>query len=144
VTGQSLEFNDYSKSQLGNMKVLNIVAYLGAAGLAVLGVTMAKTNPNQSEYEEYAVERLTQYLKQDVCQKTSNFFENLINSQCERLVEQANPQMREILSRTTEKQNLIVFSVYTTDLRLSSLLPAYRFQTVGAFNNFYTYTAEEQ
>jgi hypothetical protein len=126
------------------MKILNIVALAGVAGLAALGVVMAKTNPGQSEYEDYAVERLTQYLKQDVCQKTTNFFENFINSQCERLVEQANPQMREILARTTQKQNFVVFSVYTTDLRLSSLLPAYRFQTVGAFSNFYTYTAEEQ
>lgn len=52
------------------MKPLTLIAYTGAAaGLAALGVAMAKTNPSQVEYEEYAVQRLTEYLKTDVCKK---------------------------------------------------------------------------
>ncbi|MBE9049797.1 DUF4359 domain-containing protein [Nostocales cyanobacterium LEGE 11386] len=126
------------------MKALTIMAYAGAAGLATLGVTMAKTNPSQAEYEEYAAQRLTEYLKKDVCKKTTSFWENLIHSKCEQLVDTANPHMREILALTTQKQDFMIFSIYSTDLKLSSWIPAYRFETVGAFNNFYTYTAEQQ
>ncbi|MFN6567710.1 hypothetical protein A6770_34055 [Nostoc minutum NIES-26] len=126
------------------MKALTIMTYVGAAGVAVFSVTMAKTNPSQTDYEEYAVQRLTQYLKQDVCKKTSRFIENLLNSKCDKLVDSANPEIKDILAATTQRQDFIVFSVYRTDLELSSWLPSYRFETVGAFNNFYTYTAEQQ
>ena len=53
------------------MKVSTIVAYVGVAGLAALGLVMAKTNPSQAEYEEYAVQKMTKYLKTDVCKKNS-------------------------------------------------------------------------
>jgi hypothetical protein len=127
------------------MKPLTIIAYTGAAvGLAALGVTMAKANPSQVEYEEYAVQRLTEYLKTDVCKKTTNFIENLIRFNCEKLVDSANPQIQEIIARTTERQNYIIFSIYRTDLKISSWIPSYKFETVGAFDQFYTYTAEKE
>lgn len=127
------------------MKPLTLIAYTGAAvGLAALGVTMANTNPSQVEYEEYAVQRLTEYLKTDVCKKTTNLIENLIRFNCDKLVDSANPQIQEIIVRTTERQNYIIFSIYRTDLTINSWLPSYKFETVGGFDQFYTYTAEEQ
>ncbi|AUB40205.1 Protein of unknown function DUF4359 [Nostoc flagelliforme CCNUN1] len=126
------------------MKPLTIIAYTGAAGLAALGVAMAKTNPSQVEYEEYAVQRLTEYLKTDVCKKTTNLIENLIRFNCDKLVDSANPQIQEILVRTTERQNYIIFSIYRTNLKINSWIPSYKFETVGAFDQFYTYTAEKE
>jgi len=126
------------------MKVLTMVALSGAAALVGLTVVMATTNPSRAEYEDYATQRLTNILKQDICQKTTNFLENVIKSQCEGLVDQFNPQMRDILANSTQKQNFLIFSIYTTDLRLSSLVPIYKFETVGALNNFYTYKAQQQ
>ncbi|WP_341531043.1 DUF4359 domain-containing protein [Nostoc sp. UHCC 0302] len=126
------------------MKPSTIIAYVGAAGLVALGVTMAKTNPSQAGYEEYAVQRLTKYLKNDVCIKTTNFIENLIKFNCGKLVDSANPQIQEVIARTTERQNYIIFSIYRTDLKLNSWIPSYRFETVGAFDQFYTYKATEQ
>ncbi|MEH2437421.1 MAG: DUF4359 domain-containing protein [Nostoc sp.] len=127
------------------MKSLTIIAYTGAAaGLAALGMTMANTNPSQVEYEEYAVQRLTEYLKTDVCKKTTNIIENLIRFNCDKLVDSANPQIQEIIARTTERQNYIIFSIYRTDLKINSWLPSYKFETVGAFDQFYTYTAEKE
>jgi hypothetical protein len=126
------------------MKPSTIVAYLGAAGLAVLGVMMTKTNPTEAEYQDYAVERLTQYLKADVCQKTQGFIENLIQFNCEKVVDSVNPQMRGIIAGTTQRRDFMIFSVYRTDLKVSSLIPSYTFETVGAFNNFYTYSAKQQ
>ncbi len=126
------------------MRSLTIIAYVAAAGLAALGITMAKTNPSQTEYENYAVQRLTEYLKTDVCKKTQNIIENLIHLNCEKTVDSASPQIRQIITGTTQQQNFLLFSIYRTDLKLNSLIPAYKFETVGAFNNFYTYSAEQQ
>jgi hypothetical protein len=126
------------------MKALSIIVYVGAAGAVALGTIMVKTNPNQPEYEQYAVHRLTTYLKVDLCKKTPSFLENLAHFNCDGLVDSANPQIRDIIAATTKRQDYTIFSVYQTDLRVSSLLPAYRFETVGAFNQFYTYKSEKQ
>lgn len=126
------------------MKPVTIILGSAAVGLAAFGVAMATTNPSQAEYEEYATQRLTEYVKEDFCGKTTNFLENLIKSQCDNLVDQASPQIQQILSRSTEKQNFVIFTVYTTELQLSSLIPGYKFETLGALNKFYTYTAEKK
>ncbi|OUL26662.1 hypothetical protein BV372_26410 [Nostoc sp. T09] len=126
------------------MKASTIIAYLGAAGLVVLGIIMTKSNPTEVEYQDYAVQRLTQYLKTDVCQKTQGIIENLIHFNCEKAVDSVNPQMRGIIAGTTKRQDYMIFSIYSTDLKLNSFIPSYKFETVGAFNNFYTYSAEQQ
>ena len=126
------------------MRLSTIMTYVVAVGLVVLGVTMAKTNPSQAEYEEYAMQQLTKYLKSDVCNKTPKMLENLIKLDCDKLVDSASPQVRELVAATTERQDFIIFSIYYTDLKLNSWLPSYTFESVGAFENFYTYSAEQQ
>jgi hypothetical protein len=126
------------------MKLLTLIASVSAAAIAALGVTMATTNPQQQKYEEYAVQKITNYLKTDFCNKTPNFLRNLIQFDCDKFVDSANPQIRDIVSATTTRQNYIVFSVYTTDLKIDSLIPGYKFETVGALDNFYTFKVEKQ
>ncbi|NET01701.1 MAG: DUF4359 domain-containing protein [Sphaerospermopsis sp. SIO1G2] len=126
------------------MKTWTIIASAGVAGFAVLGLTMANTNPQQKEYEEYAVDKLTTYLKTDFCQKTPNFLQNLIQFNCNQLVDSVNPQIKEIVTATTKRQDYLIFSVYTTNLKIDNLIPGYQFETVGAFDSFYTYKAEKQ
>ncbi|BAZ30802.1 hypothetical protein NIES4074_32690 [Cylindrospermum sp. NIES-4074] len=126
------------------MKPLTIITGMGAAGLAALGAIMANTNPEQPGYEKYAVSELTTYLKKDVCKKTPDLLENLVKFNCNKLVDSANPQIRDIINATTVRQNYIIFSVYRTELKISDWIPAYSFETVGAFNNFYTYKSEQQ
>jgi uncharacterized membrane-anchored protein len=126
------------------MRLSTIMTYVGAAGLVLLGVTMAKTNPSQAEYEEYAMQQLTKYLKSDVCKKTPKMLESLIKLDCDKLVDSASPQVRELVAATTERQDFIIFSIYRTDLKLNSWLPSYTFESVGAFESFYTYSAEQQ
>lgn len=126
------------------MRLSTIMTYVVGVGLVVLGVTMAKTNPSQAEYEEYAMQRLTNYLKSDVCKKTPKMLENLIKLDCDKLVDSASPQVRELIAGTTERQDFLIFSIYRTDLKLNSWLPSYTFESVGAFESFYTYSAEQQ
>ncbi len=132
------------------------MTYVGVFGLAALGVVMTQTNPNQVEYEEYAAQRLTGYLNTNVCKKTPKFLETIIKFNCRQLVTSAQPQIREIIAESTERQDFIVFSIYRTDLNVNSLIPAlrvdsvlpsapgYKFETLGAFDKFYTYKAEQQ
>jgi|UPI00035D7949 hypothetical protein len=137
------------------MKVANIMACVGVAGLVALGWVMVKTNPTQAEYEEYATQRLTKYLKTNVCKKTPTFLENLIRFNCKQIIDSARPQIREIIAASTKRQDFVIFSIYHTDLQLKSLMPVakldsvlpsvpgYKFETLGAFDQFYTYKAEQ-
>lgn len=128
------------------MKVVNIIACVAGAGLCVLSVVMAKTNPNQAKYEEYAAEQLTDYVKANVCNQTPKILERIIKFDCQSLVGSANPQIRQLIAEKTQRQDYLLFSVYSTDLKLDTFipLPAYEFESVGAFDNFYTYKAQKQ
>lgn len=126
------------------MKSLKIAGYIGIAALAGIGVALAVTNPNQSAYEQYAVQRLTEYLKVDVCRKAPDALGGLLKRNCSILVDSTRPQLQQIIAQKTRRQNYILFSIYSTDLSINQLLPAYYFESVGAFQNFYTYKAEEQ
>jgi hypothetical protein len=126
------------------MKILTIVTFVGVGGLAVLSVAMAKTNPNQAQYEQYAAQRLTEYLKSDVCAQTPNLIQNIVRFNCSKFVESARPQIREIIGISTQRQDFLVFSIYRTEFKLNSWVPSYKFETVGALENFYTYSAQQQ
>ncbi|GAB1541541.1 hypothetical protein NUACC21_42120 [Scytonema sp. NUACC21] len=126
------------------MRVLPIIICVGALGLGTIGLAMAKTNPSQQKYEDYAVQQLSDYLKGNVCKKSQNIFENIIKLNCSELLESATPQIREIISIRTERQDFLIFSVYRTDLTINNWIPSYKFETVGAFDNFYTYSAQKQ
>ena len=126
------------------MKVLTLIVSVSAAAIAALGVAMATTNPRQENYEKYAVGKITNYLKTDFCKKTPDFLQNLIQFNCYKFVDSANPQIRDIVAATTTRQNYIVFSVYTTDLKIDNLIPGYKFETVGALDSFYTFKVEKQ
>ena len=135
---------DESEWQSDEMKSLKIITYIGAAALAGLGVAMAMTNPSQPVYEEYAQQQLTQYLKEDVCAQLPKAFESLLQRNCANLVDSSRPRLQQIIAEGTKRQNFIFFSIYTTDLSINRLIPAYHFETVGAFHKFYIYTAEKQ
>lgn len=127
-----------------NMKVSQIVAAIGATALAGLGVLMALTNPNRDTYETYAVEQLTTYLKDEACMQAPSLFGNLLQRQCKTLVDSGRPQIKQIISKTTQQQNFVLFSIYRTDLSIGPVLPGYHFETLGIFQHFYIYQIQEQ
>jgi len=127
------------------MKGLHVVAAaMGGVALLGLGAAMTLTNPSQDTYEEYAIEKLTAYLKDEACTQAPKAFESFLRRQCTVLVDTARPQLQQIISKATERHNFVLFSVYRTDLEISPLLPAYHFETVGVFRKFYIYQAHEQ
>ena len=120
------------------MKGLNVVASIGGVLVVGLGVVMAIANPSPEAYKEYAAKLVTEYLNNVGCEKVP-----VAKNQCLSLVESAQPQIGEIISQNTERQNFILFSIYKTEFALP-LLPTYQFETVGALQNFYIYKQNQQ
>lgn len=104
---------------------------------------MILTNPGQAAYEEYAVERLTVYLKEDICTQAPKELGEFLQRQCSTLVDTGRPQIGQVVSSSTHRQNLFFFSIYRTDFSGVPFAPDYQFETVGAFQNFITYRAEQ-
>lgn len=125
------------------MKTLSLFTALGGFVLAGLGLSMALTNPAQKDYEEYATEELTTYLKEEVCTEVPSFLGTFLQQQCTLVVDTGRPQIQQIITETTERQNFVVFSIYRTHLSIDSHLPSYEFETVGVFQSFYIYLSEE-
>ncbi len=126
------------------MKIVSIVAYAGTAALIALGLVMANTKPSSAEYEEYATQRLTEYIKEQGCTKTPKLLDNFIKFDCGKLVESLTPQIKQIINASTEKHDYLLFSVYHTDLEINDLIPSYKFETVGALDSFFTYKAQKE
>lgn len=126
------------------MKNLKPLASISLFFLTGLAIAMAITNPNASTYEEYAVEQLTTYLKDEVCSQVPKAFETLVQGSCASVIDSNRSQIQQIINRSTQRQNFILFSIYRTNLSISSVVPLYRFQTIGVMQNFYTYSAEQQ
>jgi hypothetical protein len=126
------------------MKIVSIAAYAGVAAVIALSVGMVGTNPSRAEYEEYATQRLSGYLKEQGCSKTPSLLDNLIKFNCTKLIDSASPQIKQIIKASTQKQDYLIFSVYRTELQINSLIPSYEFETVGALDNFFTYKAEKE
>jgi hypothetical protein len=126
------------------MKPSTAVAFLGFASLAIVGIVMFQSNPKQDSYEKYAIQQINTYLKTDVCQKTPNFLQNLAKFNCNELVESINPQIKDLITATTTRQDYIIFSLYRTEIKVNSWIPGYKFETVGGLNQFYTYNAVQQ
>lgn len=128
----------------------NRIAIVSGVILAVAGIASAATNPSQTQYEEFATETLTAYLKQNLCTEAPKEFN--LQKRCQELVRDNQSQLRDVIARGTEQQNFIFFSIYTTDLSPStylpsfaaSFLPSYHFQTVGLFQQFHIYQAERK
>jgi hypothetical protein len=134
------------------MKGLKIFLFLLIAAIAGVGVAMAVTNPGQTAYDEFATQRLTEYLNESVCAKAPNLLGNVLQEQCLTLLQDNQAKITELISTNTERENFYIFSIYKTDLSakelippvLSSSVPAYHFETVGLFGKFQIYKVEKQ
>jgi Domain of unknown function (DUF4359) len=128
------------------MKASRIAVGMGGVVLIGLGSAMAVTNPSSRDYESFAVEHLTEYLKDNACKKLPKELGDFGQQWCQTLgktaIDTGRPQLKQIIAQQTERRNFIVFSVYRTKLNLPPF-PAYEFETLGFLQQFYTYRSEE-
>ncbi|MFB2934619.1 DUF4359 domain-containing protein [Aerosakkonemataceae cyanobacterium BLCC-F154] len=134
------------------MKSCKIPQSLGTAILTGLLVSLAISNPSESEYEEYAKEQLTDYLQKNVCPQAPKIWGKSLKRECKRLVNSNQSEIKDFISQSTERYNFILFSIYKTELSItkvspffpSDLLPSYHFGTLAVGHRFYIYQAEQQ
>jgi hypothetical protein len=134
------------------MKNWNIAQSLGTAIVTGILVSLAVSNPSQSEYEDYATVQLTEYLQKNVCPQAPKIWGKSLKRECKRLVDSNQSEIKDLISQTTERYNFILFSIYKTELSItkvspflpSDLLPSYHFGTLAFGQKFYIYQAEQK
>ncbi|MBD0335830.1 MAG: DUF4359 domain-containing protein [Cyanobacteria bacterium Co-bin13] len=125
----------------------NRVLWLGAlAAISLVAVGMAATNPDSFEYEQYAADRLSVYLEDQLCTDLPAFLAQVLQEQCSTLLKQNHSTLQEIVRNHTQRQNFVLFSRYSTTFAIpgAELLPAYQVDSLGAFNRFFTYRAVQR
>ena len=126
-----------------NLKVASLITGTLGSILLGLGGLLVVTNPGSSDYKQYAAETLSHYLKEDVCMKVSQTMGGALSSYCKTMVDASRPQMQNLIETSTVRHNYLIFSTYTTKLNLPSPIPSYQFETIGAFQQWYTFSKEQ-
>lgn len=125
-----------------SMKPLKTVAIAG--GCILLGVSglLAATNPGQAAYDEFATQAAIAYLKAEACAKAPTIFG--LQKLCQSELEANQSKIKQIIRDGTQRQNFVVFSLYTTDLSISPDLPSYHVESVGVLGQFILYKTQKR
>jgi len=121
------------------MQKWKIAAIAGAVVASSISAVLMLTNPNDEAYEEFAAEQVASYATTKVCAKVPI----LLVGRCEALIKSNQQQIQQLISSKTTRINLLLLSIYVTDLSFSPDLPAYKFRTIGVFRTFFIIQAEE-
>ena len=123
-----------------------------AIAFAFTVVSLTLTNPTQEEYEAFAVEQAKGYLKAEVCPEKLPLIGRALEEECQAFLdsEAAQPQLRAVIARATQRHNFVLFSLYETELAInnlfplipSGLLPAYEIKSVGLARSLHIYGAD--
>jgi Domain of unknown function (DUF4359) len=116
------------------MKLWQIVM-CGILGLCGLGLA---TNPDRDAYETYAIDRVG-VLAKDQCDRLPAGLGSIIQGPCRAAIEAYKPRLRPLLSMTTTRQNWLLFSIYRSDIAVPAVNFNGRVESIGIFNNFFTY-----
>ncbi|MEL7034556.1 MAG: DUF4359 domain-containing protein [Cyanobacteria bacterium J06592_8] len=114
----------------------------GAIVLTILAGTMSLTNPSREEYLNYASGRLANEAKENWCQEAklpdilSGISESIVDA-CQSLVTSQRGSIKGFIDKATQRQNAVLFSIYTTDLI------DHRYRTIGVAGNFLTFSSED-
>ena len=119
---------------------------IGIAGIIAIGVGAIAlfTNPGEQKYQKYVALSLRTEVKDKICTKVSQDLGVWLEGQCHILITTASPYLSELIAQQTERENFLLFSIYQTNIPLPDPLPSYHLKTLGAFDSFYIYQAQEQ
>lgn len=128
--------------QSSGIQNLRTGAIVAGCALALLGGALAITNPGQDAYEAFATQAAIDYLKAEVCAKAPTAFG--LQKLCQSELESNQSKISKIITDGTQRQNFVLFSLYTTDLSISSDLPSYHVESVGALGQFMIYKTQKR
>ncbi|MDB9314048.1 DUF4359 domain-containing protein [Spirulina sp. CS-785/01] len=119
----------------------------GGLSVGVVAIAFLLSNPGPEQYEDYAVDRLTEALEQEICNDLPPQFQQF-SDQCrsvgKTLIDISEPQLETLIGKNTQRYNYGLFSIYHTTLSLKPFTPTYEFETVGILQQFYIYSVEER
>ncbi|WP_449417159.1 DUF4359 domain-containing protein [Phormidium nigroviride] len=113
----------------------------GAIVLAIVAVVMGFTNPPREEYLSYASGAMATELQKSMCKESrvpeflGSFAETLVGA-CKSVLTSERGTIELLIDNSTHRQNLIIFSIYTTEV------VGKKYHTIGAFGNFLTIAAK--
>jgi len=119
----------------------NVLVGISVATLTALGVVTAVMNPSQAAYESYATKQVISLLDGNICKEAPKAFD--LQRECKAQLVSKRSQIREFIASNTQQQNFVFFSIYTTDVYVSSFLPSYRVETIGAFQQFHIFDTSQ-
>jgi Domain of unknown function (DUF4359) len=109
----------------------------------LLGAGLVATNPTQPTYENYLVSQIESRLQQECSKAGMNLLGNVANTACLGISAVSSPYLKQsiqpVLSNTTTRQNLVIASIYQTELEVPELKFSGKVSAIGAFNTFLVY-----
>ncbi len=128
--------------------------FYGVGGTIVaLGVALGLTNPKPEAYLDFAMVEGSNYLKTEACTAKLPLVGDSFKDECIQAVdtEAVQTRIRQALVENTQRQNYVLFSLYSSDLSVgdllplpSGLVPIYQVKSVGVLTRFRVYEAGEQ
>lgn len=115
---------------------------LGLLAVCAGAIGLALTNPGPEAYEEFAGERLSEALIEELCEPDGlPMVLRLIIRDCPGVIRSQRPVLGRLAVSQTRRRNLGLLSVYRTDLGGQELLgswslPRYRSLTLAAAGQF--------
>jgi hypothetical protein len=129
------------------MAILNRVL-LGVT-IASVGALAAVTNPGPEAHGQFAHGLASRYLQEDLCNQDLPIVGRRFAEQCKTLVAtpEVQGQLKDLLMKSSDRQNFGLLSLYHTELALQNLvpgipkalLPDYQIHAVGVFGQFFVY-----
>lgn len=121
---------------------------LGLAGGVGLG--LACTNPDADAFEQFAGEELVRRLGEELCGETQvPLLLRMMVRECPQLIRSQRLPLARLVGAHTRRRNLVLLSLYRTDIGGQPLLPGwslprYRATTLAVAGRFLVLEAREQ
>jgi Domain of unknown function (DUF4359) len=111
-----------------------VARWAGYTAIAGVGLILSLTNPSQDSYTVFASHTVSKFLVRDLCKANAQApsgLDALIKDGCQALMHQGSSEIRSFIEHNTERQNFLLFSLYTTDFPIRPL------RVLGIFNSFF-------
>lgn len=113
---------------------LKMTQWVGCGAALGLSITLVATNPKQTNYTEFATQTVSRLLIKDLCRandRTPKLFDTMIKDGCQAFMQQGKAEIRAFIAHNTERQDFLLFSLYTTEFPIRPL------RVLGIFNHFF-------
>jgi hypothetical protein len=109
------------------------IRYLGATLIGAIGIILILTNPSEITYREFATQQTLDLLLRDICQtnqQRSETLKKIWGNSCQTLSADGSAKIEQFVTHNTQRQNLVLCSLYITEL------PLYSLKVLGVSNHF--------